>query len=180
MSYRPAAGALLSRKKLQPEAERDQSADGRRCAQRLLGSLQYYLSRTTAGRSKGRPLQFVPRESEWSFLLGPVPVWEGTGFYVKGDGLIRFVDGVPAKVSDRSLHDGLVLLGSTFYAIVGREFGLAKARRQQYVAAIAIKARETLRIGTKGLHPVAIRADSIDRDIHPGSDELLFERLLLA
>src|SRR5207249_6704189 len=86
-------------------------------AQRLLGSPQYHLSGAATCGSRGPPLQFVPGDSEWSFLINPVPVWKGTGLYVKRDGLFRFVDGVLTKVGDGSLHDSLVFFRLTFLAI---------------------------------------------------------------
>src|SRR5512135_3186664 len=107
----PIPDEVIARSRVEPACGRSH------CARRLFGALQYHLRQATAGPSS-RPLQFVPGESEWAFLLDPVPVWKRTGFYVKGDGLLRLVDGVSAKVSDHSLHDGLVFFRSTLHPIV--------------------------------------------------------------
>jgi hypothetical protein len=81
---------------------------------------------------------------------------------VESDRLVRFVDVVSTEVGDRPLHDGLVFLWGTLHAIGGGKLRLSGARGDQDIAAIAIKARLTLRIGTKERIAGAVLADKVD------------------
>jgi hypothetical protein len=92
----------------------------------LLRSLQDDFSGTPAGSRCG-PLQHVARNSERSFLLGTIPIRKRSGFYMKGNRPICFVDVVSAEVSDRPLHDRLVLLRRALRAVIGSKFRQAAA-----------------------------------------------------
>src|SRR2546428_11743624 len=84
------------------------------------GSLPDQFKCRTGCRRRIGELQFFRRErGNNSFLIRPSDhVRERTSLNFGGDDLIRLVDRVCAEVSDRSLHHGLVLLGSPPIAAV--------------------------------------------------------------
>ena len=147
----------------------------------LLGAFPDQFKRCTGCRRRIGEFQFVRHEGgDNSFLIGSSDhVRERASLNFGGDDLIRLVDRVCAEVGDRSLHHGLVFLRSSPIAAVGRKLGEVGAHVHQSKVAVARVDNDAVRIGAINVNFAAIVSHIVRRDKTPGSNQLLFEQLLL-
>src|SRR6266511_2932086 len=127
---------------------------------RLLDALQYRLSCPTGRRSRVGPLQFVPHQSERSFLFSPFGVRVRSGLNLKDHGLVA--DRVGAGIAEASLYRRFVFLRRTLLTVVSHEFGTARTREKIRKVAIGIEDNQAFWIGTKRLDLGAIWAHEVD------------------
>ena len=75
----------------QADTVSERSADGKADRKlHLFGSLEHDLGGSPTGRrSRVGQLQFVSRERENTFLIGPIPIRERTAHDVNDDGMVR-------------------------------------------------------------------------------------------
>src|SRR5229473_1146817 len=134
-----------------------------------------------AGQRRGvLVLQFAPGESgDRSFLITGELVGERARLDTKADDLRRLVDGVGAEVADRAAHDGFGFLRRRVRRVIGRDFRKVRPREHDKKATVRVEYVEALRIAAEPLVLGAARHVLFPGDKRPGSDELIFERLLL-
>src|SRR6267378_5673376 len=132
----------------------------------LLDSFQYHLSCPTDRRSRVGVLQFVPGQSERSFLLSPLGVRVRTGLNLKDQGLAA--DRVCAGIAEASLYRSFVFFRRALLTVVGHKFGTAWTGEQISKAAIAIEDNEAFRGGTHRLGLGTVPCD-VKCDPRPGS-----------
>jgi hypothetical protein len=129
---------------------------------RLLASLPNLMNLETARRSGVSVFQFVRRErGDNSFLIGSNQVRECTGFEMKVDNLLRFIDGVRAVVRDRFWNQAGVFFGIRLVWVNGRDFRIVRTRDDDKKSTIRVKDVDTRRIGAKRFQLAAIRTHLI-------------------
>jgi hypothetical protein len=105
---------------------------------------------------------------------------EHATYIVHGDRLARLVDRKGAECSGGSVHCRCVFLGRALETVVDFELGNARVDDDLDGLAAGVKDENAFRIRSKDLQLAAVRRRAVTRDNDPGSDNLLFERLLLS
>ena len=93
----------------------------------LPGYFASYVWTASCGMCNGE-FKLVAHEREGRLPLGSFPVWKRSVFNVKGNDMIRLVDGIRAKVTIAPLYRSFVFLRRALALIVGCKLGAAIAQ----------------------------------------------------